>query len=365
MAKHHFSSLGEIITYCTEQKLPFALYSLPDEQQIHCIMQDSAIVSMDESSSFPSSEGFILYPFQYSQEAPAYFIRAEYKFSFLDKDITKEDLAIDYKFEVVVSKNKETLEASHCEKVALAIESIHKAKFEKAILSRMQRVDTKILPVIAYIELFKKYPSACVVLVYIPGKTLWLCATPELLISSDKDEVKTMAIAGTKKIGMGSWSDKEREEQQIVTDYIYEVLKNNCLDIIMAGPEEVLAGNVAHLKTSFTAKLNSGLWDLVMELHPTPAVCGIPKEKALEFISKTELHKRKYYSGFLGPCNRNGETALFVNLRCAELSPGKADLYIGGGITANSVPVAEWEETVMKAGTLLSVLKPIATEKTV
>lgn len=365
MAKHHFSSLGEIITYCTEQKLPFALYSLPDEKQIHCIMQDSAIVAMDESSSFPSSEGFILYPFQYNKVAPAYFIRAESKFSFLDKDITKEDLSGDYKFDTELSKNRETFEATHCEKVALAIESIHKAEFEKVILSRMQRIDTKVPPITTYVELFKKYPSAFVALVYIPGKTLWLCATPELLISSHKDEVKTVAIAGTKKIDQGSWNNKEREEQQIVTDYINKVLKNNCLDIIMAGPEEVVAGSVAHLRTSFTAKLNSGLWDLVMELHPTPAVCGIPKEKALAFISKTELHKRKYYSGFLGPCNMNGETDLFVNLRCAELSQGKADLYIGGGITVNSVPVAEWEETVMKANTILSVLKPVATEKTV
>lgn len=360
MAKHHFSSLGEIIRYCTEQKLPFALYSLPDEKQIHCIMQDTAHTLLDKGS-LPSAAGFILYPFEYSSNTPAYFIRAQNVYSFLNTDITKEDIAGIYPFDLPVVNNAGTAKAEHIKKAEAAVGAIQKGDFEKVILSRVQPVDTADKsPIRAYVELFQKYTSAFVSLVYIPGKVLWLTATPELLVSVNKDEVQTVALAGTRIAGQGKWTEKEKKEQQLVADYIYKVIDKHCSQILMEETKEAIAGNVAHLKTSFTAHLDSGLWDLVMELHPTPAVCGVPKAKALDFIKVTEAHQRKYYAGFLGPCNMDKETNLFVNLRCAELSAGKADLYVGGGITADSVPADEWEETVMKANTLMSVLKPAA-----
>lgn len=358
MAKHHFSSLGEIIRYSTEHKLPFALYSLPNERQIRCITQDTAHTLLDKGS-LPSAPGFILYPFQYDKDSPAYFIRAENAFSFLNTDISKEDIADNYLFDLPGVNNTETGKSEHCKKVEKAVSAIRKGDFEKVVLSRVQVVDTgDKSPVKAYVELFEKYTSAFVSLVYIPGKVLWLTATPELLVSVTKDEVQTVALAGTRKAGQADWADKEKKEQQLVTDYIYKVVDKHCSRIVMEGPKEVIAGNVAHLKTSFTGQLDSGLWDLVMELHPTPAVCGVPKEKALNFIKDTEAHQRKYYAGFLGPCNMDKETNLFVNLRCAELSNGKADLYVGGGITADSVPADEWDETVMKANTLMPILKP-------
>lgn len=362
MAKRHFNSLGEFISYCIAQKMPFALYSLPDVNQINCITQDSAITVLEENSHMPSAPGFIFYPFQYSKTSPAYFIRAEYKFSFLNTDIIKEDLITDYKFDTAEPNNVETDKKQHCKNIEEAVKAIKKGSFEKVILSRVQTIKD-IAPIISYIDLFEKYPSAFVSLVYIPGKVLWITATPELLLSSHKDEVNTVALAGTKKPGKGEWSKKEKKEQQLVADYIHKILEEHCEKIKTEGPEEVLAGNVAHLKTAFTAQLDSGLWDLVMELHPTSAVCGLPKNAALKFITENELHKRKYYSGFLGPCNIDGGTDLFVNLRCAELSSHKADLFIGGGITVDSAPEAEWDETVLKANTLLSVLKPVA-EKT-
>jgi isochorismate synthase len=361
MTKHHFSGLREIITYCTEQKLPFALYSLPDEKQIHCIMQDSVIAPLEESSSLPSAEGFILYPFQFTKASPTYFIRADYKYSFLETDISREDALANYKFDTVEHGNIETDESTYCQKVALAVDAVKKGELKKVILSRVQKIETDISPIAAYVELFEMYRTAFVSLVYIPGKVLWLTATPELLISADKDEITTVALAGTKKTSKGNWTDKEQEEQQMVTDYINSVLQEECENVKVDGPHEVNAGNVSHLKTTFIAQIDSGLWDLVMNLHPTPAVCGLPKDKALEFITKTELHKRKYYAGFLGPCNIDKQTNLYVNLRCAELSNRRADLFIGGGITASSDPKAEWEETVLKTGTLLSVLKPKVT----
>jgi isochorismate synthase len=90
-------------------------------------------------------------------------------------------------------------------------------------------------------------------------------------------------------------------------------------------------------------------------LHPTSAVCGMPKEPALQFILDNEKHSRAFYSGFLGPVNVASETHIFVNLRCMQIYTDKAVLYAGAGITADSDPQKEWEETELKCLTLLNV----------
>lgn len=75
--------------------------------------------------------------------------------------------------------------------------------------------------------------------------------------------------------------------------------------------------------------------------------------EAQQFIKGTERYDRKYYTGFLGPCNMDSKTNLFVNLRCAEVFSDSVNLYIGGGITKDSKPEKEWEETELKSKTLL------------
>ena len=91
-------------------------------------------------------------------------------------------------------------------------------------------------------------------------------------------------------------------------------------------------------------------------LHPTSAVCGMPKMAALEFIQSHENYDREFYSGFLGPVNVENETNLFVNLRCTKIQNRTATLYAGGGITEDSIPEKEWQETELKCQTMLAVL---------
>ena len=62
--------------------------------------------------------------------------------------------------------------------------------------------------------------------------------------------------------------------------------------------------------------------------------------------------------GFLGPVHIQGESSLYVNLRCMQLGENAAHLYVGAGITADSQPQAEWRETELKAETMLAVLEP-------
>jgi isochorismate synthase len=100
------------------------------------------------------------------------------------------------------------------------------------------------------------------------------------------------------------------------------------------------------------------LWDFVDAMHPTPAVAGQPKEDAIQFIKGLEPHDRDYYTGFLGPVNQGkGEIDLFVNLRCLKITPDYLSLYVGGGITLDSDPADEWNETRWKAESLLKILR--------
>ncbi|MEA3463441.1 MAG: chorismate-binding protein, partial [Bacteroidota bacterium] len=90
--------------------------------------------------------------------------------------------------------------------------------------------------------------------------------------------------------------------------------------------------------------------------HPTPAVAGQPKEDAICFIKQLEPHDRDYYTGFLGPLQHRGATDLFVNLRCMKITPSFISLYVGGGITLESDPAEEWNETRLKAQSLLKIM---------
>jgi len=96
--------------------------------------------------------------------------------------------------------------------------------------------------------------------------------------------------------------------------------------------------------------------EFITNLHPTPAVCGLPKDKSLELILQTEKHNREYYAGYCGPINYQNKTDLFVNLRCMKILEDQLALFVGGGLTKDSVPTKEWDETVLKAKTLLSRL---------
>ena len=94
-------------------------------------------------------------------------------------------------------------------------------------------------------------------------------------------------------------------------------------------------------------------------MHPTPAVAGQPKEDAIRFIKQLEPHDRDYYTGYLGPFQHQGDTDLFVNLRCMKITPAYISLYVGGGITLESDPAEEWNETRLKAQSLLKIMGPI------
>ncbi len=262
-------------------------------------------------------------------------------------------------------------EISHFIKmVADGITAIEEGEFDKVVSARTY--DEPLQENFDIIEQFnrmeKAYPDAFVSLVSIPGCGTWMGATPELLIESSADHFRTVSVAGTqpfpldKDLSEAAWNQKEIEEQAMVSRYIIEQFKIIRLrEFIETGPRSVRAGNMIHLKTEYTVDLKKvhfpELGTIMLNLlHPTSAVCGMPKFSALRFITANEHLNREFYSGYLGPVNMKGMSRLYVNLRCMQILRTRAVLYAGAGITHDSIPEKEWEETALKCQTLLDVM---------
>lgn len=185
---------------------------------------------------------------------------------------------------------------------------------------------------------------------------------PKLYCRAKKNEWNTVALAGTQPLQNGKlpqvWDDKNRQEQDYVASYIRRQLLSLGIRSTESGPYPAYAGALSHLKTDFhfSLKDNKNLGDLLKVLHPTPAVCGLPKEEAYRFILENEGYDRKYYSGFIGWLDPEGRTDLYVNLRCMHIEDEQLTLYAGGGLLASSELNDEWQETEKKLQTMRRIL---------
>ena len=262
-----------------------------------------------------------------------------------------------------------------------AVEAIQRGEIRKVVLSRQKQVQFADAPdaVVLFDKLCRKYPTAFVSAVSLPEwGQIWISATPERLVSVDADGIfQTMSLAGTqsafnpdgttKRPAHAMWSQKEIEEQALVSRYIIECFKKIRLrEYLEEGPKTIIAGNLMHLGTCFTIDTQAVRYPqlgtvMLRLLHPTSAVCGTPRDAAFTFIRQHENYDRELYSGFLGPVNisthpEGPASNLFVHIRCMKLEGRVATLYAGAGITEDSEPEREWQETELKCQTLLSVI---------
>lgn len=255
--------------------------------------------------------------------------------------------------------------------VQKAIAEIDKGHVHKIVVSRFE--DFKLSEQFDVDECFlsvaNAYPKAFVYMAYTKEYGLWMGASPERLISiEDNKNFMTESLAGTQylpeetDLSEVAWTQKEIEEQAMVSRYIIDCLKKIRLrEFQESGPKTVRAGNLVHLKTEYRVDMEETnmpeLGSIMLGLlHPTSAVCGSPFQPAYDFILAHEGYDRSLYSGFLGPVNFKNKTSLFVNLRCMQLFDGKARLYAGAGVTEDSHPEKEMQETVNKMRTLKDLL---------
>lgn len=245
-------------------------------------------------------------------------------------------------------------------------EAINTHKADKIVLSRSARTLTPVDNVLAlFSRACKSNPHCYVSLIEIPGHDTWLIATPELLYKAKGHEGKTTALAGTMPwadIANGlHWSEKNKQEQQVVVSYIENRLADNRIKFQKESLHYTRAGEIVHLQTDFIIHNSDCVSDVrvIKALHPTPAVAGIPLQIARETIKEAEGENfRQYYAGFCGFLRHPGyDTECYVSLRLAHItSDNTATLYAGGGIMPQSVIADEWKETSLKLNTITSLL---------
>lgn len=291
-------------------------------------------------------------PFDKSQ--PAVFIPAQEKRAFLWQEKPFVTSKIDL-------KSDDAARASHVAMVKKAIVLLQDDGLVKVVLSRKHTQQTTYTPTQLFERLLDAYPSANTYFFYHPKVSTWMGATPETLAFIEGNRLQTMSLAGTAIYDASinhQWGDKELQEQQIVTDYVVQsLLKAGALNIAVSDVETVRAGSLIHLKTNISAQVPDAIKDTILaHLHPTPAVCGVPVMDAQRFILENENYNRSFYTGYLGMVSRE-KSQYYVNLRCMELTrKNEVAIYVGGGITKNSNPDAEFEETSRKLKTMLDVL---------
>lgn len=257
----------------------------------------------------------------------------------------------------------------HLNLVQNGVDAIVSGAFLKVVLARKETVKANQNDFISYFKkLIQLYKSAFCYCFYHPKVGMWLGATPEQLVKFDENKISTVALAGTQLFFDNQqvvWGEKEKEEQLFVTQFIEESLQPFVDEIEKTKPYSALAGNLLHIKTDIKAVKKDSvlLTDVLLALHPTPALCGLPKQEAKQFIIKNEGYSREFYSGFLGEINKDfelntaGKSDVFVNLRCMKLDKNEAHLFIGGGITKESNPLNEFQETINKSQTIKKILQ--------
>lgn len=336
-----------------DKKLPFVVYRKPEKTKLIGIFQKNDTLFYVEDFK---EKGFVFAPFIEDKivlipENQSEIIIADWKKKELE---TVSTFTIDENDEA--KSNFENL-------VQQGIDAIKNYAFTKVVLSRKEVVEIHDFNLtVVFSNLLNEYPTAYVYCFFHPKVGLWMGAFSEQLLKVEGNKFQTMAVAGTQLFQENkaiSWQNKEKVEQQLVTDFIVRNLKSEVQSIIVSKPYTLKAGNIVHLKTDINGflNMNSNLNKLVSILHPTPAVCGLPKDKAKEFIIKNEGYDRAYYSGFFGEMNNDfltteNNTDFYVNLRCVQIINKTAHLYIGCGITKESIPENEWNETVNKSMTI-------------
>lgn len=244
-----------------------------------------------------------------------------------------------------------------------AVAAIGAGQLQKVVLARaMEAEGAEPFSVVDVLARLREQNPRCATFFFgAPDGTAFLGATPETLCRVDGRVLETEALAGSAAPGGAEAldaSDKDRREHEAVVHYILHALAPVASSVSADAQPSVLAlKNVVHLRTGIRAQLAEGVDTarVVTALHPTPAVGGTPRERALSFLVEHEALDRGWYAGpvgWVGP----GRAHLVVALRSALVRGARARLFVGAGIVAGSSAESEWRETEMKSLAMLRAL---------
>ncbi|MGB0850867.1 MAG: chorismate-binding protein [Bacteroidia bacterium] len=316
-----------------------ALVYLPSEKKIESYAKD-CMESFDEIDAYwMQREGLLFYPFDRNKQA--YFFGTQP----VENEIKEFDL----------SPNEPLVQSEFETSVYMACAEMQEGAMDKVVLARNEILQGDFNPQEAFQKAVKRYPDSFGYYVDI-GPEKWVGASPELLIHYEEGVLYTVALAGTKSLS-DEFTDKERDEQLLVSEFIEEKLTTVGLTgYTTSEVSEATFGDIKHLKTAYTVTADRvQALELLKHLQPTSAVCGLPRDKSFAFIQEFETMNRSFYSGITGVLKKDSAT-FFVNLRCMRFYKNKVELFAGAGITKDSVPASEWEETEKKIASIKEFL---------
>ena len=374
-------SIHKLIDSLTRSKASFALYRQPWTDEPILVLQESREAHiLNDLTGLNGKQGFLIAPFKQTEQHPIVLIRPDHRVCEWEAiSETLDQFAKAHPEEIPASpnelplvsanqafqpdlseKDKETYE----EAFKRFIGPLQQNTFQKLVLSRCIHPDLPedVSPLSACVYACTNYPRMMISLCHTPETGTWLGSTPEIILSGHDTQWHTVSLAGTMPmqgdVMPTEWSEKNQREQAFVSDYIRKTVKQFGSKITEKGPYTARAGELVHLKTDFNFQLKdaSNLGNILKELHPTPAVCGLPKQEAYTFIEENEGFDRNYYAGIIGWLDPQEDTSLYVNLRCMKIKGKKSILYAGGGILPSSTLETEWEETQQKLKTMLKIL---------
>lgn len=369
------SLLKNAFQFALEKGYAISCWRLPSLNTIHLSFSYNEPVAKGGNIE-KEIAGFYVSPFINPELNSTFFFKTDEHYIIEEDNITSKDghtfnfnFSISTPFHTKDIQCKSTPKTTFIQSVDKALNTFENTELKKVIISKVkaEAIPPDLDITQKFFDLTQNYPLAFISLISSKTTGTWVGATPEILISIDKNNTfKTVALAGTQpnegqNIKEAVWTQKEIEEQSFVSKYIIHCFKNLRLrEFEDIGPKTVKAANLLHLKTEFTVNLKEVKFpklgtQMLNLLHPTSAVCGTPKDLAQEFISQNENYDRSLFTGFLGPVNTQNETHLFVNLRCLQVTKNSLLFYAGAGITEDSNPEKEWMETEHKCLTLESI----------
>ena len=239
-----------------------------------------------------------------------------------------------------------------------------KNNLNKIVLSR--RIRYKVNDEINWTDCMQKLDSdyqECYLFMMKSNGTIFFGASPEKFISAQNKRIDLDAMAGSapgnsKDIETALMNNKNLKEHKFVTDFIENTLSMYTDEIIAEkNPTIIKLSNVQHLYTKISANIYSEnkIFNLMEALFPTPAVCGMPKDKAQESIRKLEKFDRGLYSGLIGWISLEMNCEFAVAIRSALYKDEKLYIYAGSGIIEESDPKEEFFETELKLKTILNL----------
>ena len=355
----------------------YALYRLPYAERYTAIVSEREAETLSSVSEVGERQGFLVAPFSACHDHPILLIQPD---SITEHTVNDgrveaaEENIHNSQGQVAAEESlqgnvfpSERATASYRDAFHCFHDAVSDGRFRKLVLSRSKTIATAEgeKPERLFLRACAAFPRLMIMLFHTRQSGTWLIASPEILLEKTGDMWHTVALAGTMPYseGLPEWSSKNKAEQHVVEEYISQTITPFARQTIKDGPFTIRAGNVQHLRTDFRFTPQHSAEDITGEilsrLHPTPAVCGMPKSEARDFILTHEPHDREYYSGFAGPLNIGCGTHLYVSLRCARLCGGSMTLFAGGGIMPESICEAEWQETEQK----MKTISCIATKK--